>query len=463
MMLALHACGGGGGSAGSSGTVAGSLEVIVNGLPSGTAASITVTGPGFEQTIEGPQTLANLAAGTYVVNSADVVNGTSIFRPDEPSQIVMVAGASAQSVTVSYTAQGSLALALQPVASGLTSPVFLTAPPEDERLFIVERPGRIRIVQDGALLAAPFLTIESRISTNGEGGLLSMAFDPQYATNGFFYVYFTNTDGDIAVERFTVSSADPNTANLISGTPIITIPHTASSRHYGGQLDFGPDNLLYIATGDGGSPGDALGNAQNTNGLLGKLLRIDVSFTGLTPYAIPSGNPFVGQAGRRPEIWAYGLRNPWRYSFDSVGGLLYLSDVGEGRREEINVAGASRGGLNYGWNITEGSLCFPGDPCDTQGLTLPTLEYVNGFANSCAVIGGYVYRGSAIPELQGRYFYSDLCGGWLKSFAYRSGSVTEQVQWMVPSLASINSFGQDAQKELYVLLGNGNVFRIVRQ
>jgi len=453
-------------AAGGGGTARGSLEVTINGLPAGTPGSVTVTGTGFTQTIGESQTLTDLASGNYVVKSGNVLVGNTLYSPQQASQNVSVSAAAVGSVTVSYSTQGALALALQPVVSGLSSPVYLTAPSGDDRLFIVERSGQIRIVQNGALLPTPFLDIASRVLTDGERGLLSMAFDPQYAANGNFFVYFANVAGDIEVDRFTVSSADPNQADPLSGTTIITIPHPSFNNHYGGLLSFGPDGMLYFGTGDGGSEGDPFGNAQNLNLLLGKLLRIDVSASSIAaPYVIPPDNPFAFQAGRRSEIWAYGFRNPWRYAFDAVASLLYIADVGQDRIEEVDVAGTAQAGLNYGWNIMEGSLCYPGDPCDKQGLTLPVLEYAHGTndSNGCAVIGGYVYRGSAIPELQGRYFYSDLCSGWLKSFVYRNGTATEQAQWSVSSLSSINSFGQDSNNELYVLTGNGDVSRIIRQ
>ncbi len=353
-----------------------------------------------------------------------------------------------------------LALTLQPVVSGLASPVHLTAPEGDARLFIVERAGRIRIVQGGALLPAPFLDISDRTTTDGERGLLSMAFHPQYAANGHFFVYYTDTSGDLAIDRFSVQQANPNAADALSGVRVLSVPHPTFSNHNGGLLGFGPDGLLYIGTGDGGGGGDPGGNAQNRNSLLGKLLRIDVDSAG-QPYAIPSSNPFAGQAGKRGEIWAYGLRNPWRFAFDA--GLLYLADVGQDRREEIDVASFGLGGLNYGWNLMEGSLCYPGDPCDKQGLTQPLLEYDHGGGNVCSIIGGHVYRGSAIPELQGTYLYSDLCAGWLKSFVHRNGAAAEQTDWAIPDVSPIYSVGEDAQKELYLLSGNGGVYRIVRR
>jgi glucose/arabinose dehydrogenase len=241
----------------------------------------------------------------------------------------------------------------------------------------------------------------------------------------------------------------------------LSIPHPEFGNHNGGLLSFGPDGYLYLGTGDGGGSGDPLGNAQNTNSLLGKMLRIDVNAsTVIGPYTIPPSNPFVNQDGKRPEIWAYGLRNPWRYAFDAPSNLLFIADVGENRREEVDVASVIQAGLNYGWNIMEGIVCFAVDPCDRQGLSPPVIDYDQA-GNGCSIIGGYVYRGSAIPALQGRYFYSDLCAGWLKSFVYVNGAATEQTTWDVENVAPVYSFGQDAQNELYVLSGNGSVYRIV--
>ena len=253
-------------------------------------------------------------------------------------------------------------LALRQIASGLSNPLFLTAPSGDGRLFVVEQPGRIRILKQDALLGTPFLDLSGRIAAGGEQGLLSLAFDPLYASNGRFYVYFTDLRGDIAIERYRVMPGNADQADPASGLRILSIPHPSYANHNGGLLAFGPDGYLYAGIGDGGGGGDPSGNAQNLGSLLGKLLRIDVSnaVAGQT-YAIPPSNPFIGQPGRQPEIWAYGLRNPWRYAFDSD--KLYIADVGQNLHEEVDVVPAAQGGINYGWNIMEGNSCFATAGC----------------------------------------------------------------------------------------------------
>jgi glucose/arabinose dehydrogenase len=352
--------------------------------------------------------------------------------------------------------QPPLQLALTRVANGLTAPVFVTAPSGDSRLFVVERNGRIRIVATGAVLPTPFLDITDRVNFIGERGLLGMAFHPQYATNGFFYVYYVNLDGDVVVERFGSTPGD-NVAGASAGI-VITIPH-GGENHHGGMIAFGPDGMLYLAPGDGGCCGDPQNNAQNTGTLLGKLLRLDVS---TTPYAIPPGNPFIGQIGKREEIWAYGLRSPWRFSFDAQQGMLYLADVGQDAREEINVVPVSTAGINFGWRLMEGTACYnPNSGCNPgSALQLPAHEYLH--PEGCSVTGGYVYRGSAIPELVGQYLYSDYCSGWLRSFRFSGGRAADHRLWSGIALMQVVSFGQDGARELYVVAGNA-VWKIVRQ
>jgi glucose/arabinose dehydrogenase len=348
------------------------------------------------------------------------------------------------------------ALAVTQVVAGLSSPVFLTAPPGDARLFVVEQPGRIRIIENGALVTNPFLDIASVVASGGERGLLGLAFHPRYSTNGFFYVNYTGLDGHTRVVRYTVSSTDRNVANAASAKLIIRVDQPYAN-HNGGMIAFGPDDMLYIGMGDGGSGGDPQNHAQTRSDLLGDLLRLNVDVG--DPYTPAAGNPFLSTPNVLPEIWAYGLRNPWRFSFDRTGGNLYIGDVGQDAREEINVVAATQGGQNYGWKIMEGTQCYATTPCSQTGLTLPVLDY--GHSGACSVTGGYVYRGSAIPGIVGHYFYSDYCGGWLRSFRYVGGAATEQHDWGL-ALGDVLSFGQDDAGELYILTGNGGrVLRIV--
>jgi glucose/arabinose dehydrogenase len=349
---------------------------------------------------------------------------------------------------------------LQQVVTGLSSPLFLTAPPGDaSRLFIVEQTGTIRIIRDGTLLAAPFLDIRAKITAGGEQGLLGLAFYPDYATTGRFIVHYTDVAGDTRLSSFRVSS-DPDVADVGTEAVILTADQPFSN-HNGGQVTFGPDGFLYLGLGDGGSSGDPQGRAQDLSDLLGSILRIDVQTE--TSYTIPSDNPFVAQPEARPEIWSFGLRNPWRFSFDRGTGDLYIADVGEQTIEEVDVAPAAEGsgrGVNYGWDRMEGSRCFGASQCDQNGLVLPTLEYDH--TQGCSVIGGHVYRGSTIPALQGLYFYADYCRGWVRSFRYVGGAATEATEW--PTLRPgglVTSFGEDASGELYVLTAAGGVYKIV--
>jgi glucose/arabinose dehydrogenase len=348
---------------------------------------------------------------------------------------------------------------LSEVVSGLNFPTYLAAPPGDlTRLFIVEKAGVIRVVKDGALLPTPFLDISGQVSTVGEQGLFAMAFDPDYGSTGRFVVHYTDPAGDTRLSYFRVSG-DPDVADGASEQVILTADQPYDN-HNGGQVTFGPDGFLYLGLGDGGSAGDPEGRGQDLSDLLGAILRIDVRSA--SPYAIPSDNPFLGVLGARSEVWSYGLRNPWRFSFDRATGDLYIGDVGQDRFEEIDVAEAAAGGgkgVNYGWKLMEAMHCFVAD-CDQTGLTLPVFEY--GHGEGCSITGGYVYRGSAIPALQGQYFFADLCRGWVRSVRYAGGSATELTEWPTLSTGgSIVSFGEDLAGELYILEAGGRVSKIV--
>lgn len=350
----------------------------------------------------------------------------------------------------------AVTLAVEQVASGLDQPVYLTAPEGDARLFIVEQPGRIRIVENRTVVRKPFLDIVSKVRSGGEQGLLSIAFHPLYRSNGFIFVNYTDRKGDTRIERYTVSP-DKNAVDAASAKLILSIDQRYSN-HQGGLNIFGPDGMLYIGMGDGGSQGDPHGNGQNPNSLLAKLLRINVDRG--DPYTIPAANPYA-KGGGRGEIWAMGLRNPWRFAFDRVSGLLYIADVGGSRFEEINVVPASTAGVNYGWNIMEGPSCHRSSGCNQPNLQRPAVSYPH--ENSvCSVIGGFVYRGQKIPEIQGQYFYSDYCNSWLRSFAYADSEVTAQHEWPVARLGSVTSFGEDSQGELYITTSSGRVYRIIK-
>ena len=340
------------------------------------------------------------------------------------------------------------------ITTGLAAPVFLAQPQNDGRIFVVEQGGRIRVIRDGVLQTTPFLDIStSRVLSGGERGLLSVAFHPQYATNHFFYVYYTTrasgslAAGDIVIERYT-TTANPEVADPASAKLIITTAHTLQSNHNGGLLAFGPDGMLYAGLGDGGGGGDPYQTGQNQNALLGSLLRLDIAGD---PYTIPPSNPFFGQAGKRGEIWAKGLRNPWRYAFDAPTGLLYIADVGQGAREEVNVVPATQAGVNYGWSIMEGAICYNASTCNQTDLTLPIIDYTH--SAGCSITGGYVYRGSAIPGIRGHYFYSDYCTGFLRSFRYENGVAVDVKDWGL-TMSLVSSFGVDFGGELYVMSGN---------
>ena len=356
----------------------------------------------------------------------------------------------------------------------------MTAPPGDSgRLFVVEQSGRIRVVQDGALLAAPFLDIQPLTGGSGsvEYGMLGMAFHPQYATNGHFYVYYTSVaDANASVvARYTVDPGDANLADPASAQVVLGPIAQPYKNHNGGNLQFGPDGKLYLGLGDGGSQKDPECRAQQTNTLLGKLLRLEDDGS---PAA---GNPFAGDPTALDEIWATGLRNPWRFSFDRLTGDLYIGDAGQNEREEISFQPAgSPGGENYGWKLMEGTFCFGTDgcpagqpPCNDPSLVLPIVDYSSSAGAECAAVGGYVYRGCAIPDLQGTYFYADYCTARVWSLRYDGTTVTEHVERtteLAPGgglqLDRINSFGEDADGELYLVDrgtggSDGEVYRIV--
>jgi glucose/arabinose dehydrogenase len=356
---------------------------------------------------------------------------------------------------------GLVALGLNRVATGLGPLTFLTTPPGDSaRLFLVEQGGRIRIVKNGVLLGTPFLDIHTLVSTGSEQGLLGLAFYPDYATSGRFIVSYTSPTGTQGggtsiLARYTVS-ADSDIANPAADRILLTVDQPYSN-HNGGMIAFGPDGFLYFGLGDGGSGGDPLGTGQDRTDLLGSILRLNVNGAG--DYTIPPSNPYDTSGTFRHELWNYGLRNPWRFSFDRTTGDLYIADVGQDRVEEIDLADASSpGGENYGWNAVEGDRCYTSG-CNMSLYVAPVATYTH--ADGCAVIGGYVYRGSDIAALAGVYFYSDACSGRVWSFQRNGGVATQPLSWPALATGGPQSFGQDARGELYIVTGGGEAFRIV--
>lgn len=346
-------------------------------------------------------------------------------------------------------------LTFEPIATDLDDPVAITHA-GDSRLFITLQAGRI-LIHDGAqLLPTPFLDIRTIVRSGGERGLLGLAFHPRYAENGFFFVNYTDLSGNTVVARYRVS-ADPNRADSSTRKQILFIVQPFAN-HNGGEIRFGRDGYLYIGMGDGGSGGDPGNRAQDLSALLGKMLRIDVDNG--DPYAIPPSNPFVGNSSARPEIWATGMRNPWRFSFDRDSGDLWIADVGQGNWEEVDFQpAASIGGENYGWRLMEGTHCFtPSSNCNPGNLVLPVIEYDHS-GGACSVTGGYVYRGSRHPRLHGMYFYGDFCNGRIWG-AVRNSAGEVTVRSLSDTAFSISAFGEDLNGELYVAHYGGAVYRI---
>lgn len=352
---------------------------------------------------------------------------------------------------------GDVSIALREVATGLESPTYLTSPPGDERIFVLEQTGTVRLLRDGELQEEPYLDVSEAVTAGGEQGLLGLAFHPDFRQNGRLYLDFTiagGTGGDTRVVEYTV---DP-TADRVDPTQADTLVAVEQpfDNHNGGMLAFGPDGMLYVALGDGGSAGDPRGNGQDSTTVLGSILRLDVD----GPDPIPDDNPFVGRDGD-DRIWAYGLRNPWRFAFDPPSGTLYVADVGQNDLEEVNAVSDDAAGVNYGWNVMEGSDCFePPSGCDREGLTLPVLDYPNDEEN-CSVTGGFVYRGSDVPAIEGRYFFSDFCSAFLRSFRLEEGEAVDEVDHDPAIDGTVTSFGTDRGGELYVVTGGGTVLRVV--
>jgi len=373
--------------------------------------------------------------------------------------VAMICGAAGAAPAPPGTASAGLrrgdGLHVVPVANSFDHPLFLCSAPGDQRLFVVEQPGRIRWIENGRPSQAVFLDLSRKVSYGGERGLLGLAFHPAYASNGYLYVNYTDRSGDTQVERYTVRP-DRSAAEPASAKRILWVDQPFAN-HNGGMLAFGPDGMLYVGMGDGGLAGDPFGNGQNPRSLLGKMLRLDVDHG--DPYAIPAGNPYRARArDGRPEIWATGLRNPWRFAFDWTAKLLIIADVGQNKYEEVDVVDAGRAGANYGWSLREGLHRYgfprPGPPSRVE----PAVEYSH--SDGCSVTGGYAYRGRAMPSLAGTIFYSDYCDGWLRSFRWQNGRATEQTEWNVANLGAVTSFGEDAERELYVVAHEGRIWKL---
>jgi len=367
--------------------------------------------------------------------------------------------------TTDSTPASTIPLELVPFADGFTHPLNLQAPDDGTgRVFVVEQGGFVKIIRpDGQVNSVPFLDVSGKLSSgSGEEGLLGMAFHPHYATNGRFFVNYTSGDGGLhtVIAEYAASAGDGGLADPSSGRILLTVDQPFPN-HNGGGLAFGTDGFLYIALGDGGSGGDPNGNAQNVNVLLGKILRIDVDSTpaaGLA-YAIPPDNPFVNRTGR-DEIWLYGLRNPFRFSVDPETGDLWIGDVGQNSFEEVDRIRAREGGANLGWNIMEGTHCYPpSGSCATAGLTLPIFDYPRDRGDK-TVIGGYVYRGS-MPEWNGIYLYGDYCTGFIWGLIHTGSSW--QKQQLFDVYYTITSFGQDPSGEIYLVSDDGGVYKLVKK
>ena len=357
------------------------------------------------------------------------------------------------------------------VAGGFSSPIGIYQPPGDDRLFVNEQGGAVKIIKNGAVLATPFLDIDPISAGGGERGLLGMAFHPDFQSNGTLFLHYSNNSGDSVITRVQVSASNPDIVDPSTATTVLT-QNQPFSNHNAGAIHFGLDGYLYIAFGDGGSGNDPQCNAQNPGTFLGKMLRIDVDSG--SPYSVPSDNPFIGTQGYLPEIYHTGLRNPWQWSFDQLTGDMWIGDVGQDAREEVDFSAAGNGGLNFGWKVMEGTICNstsscgPVPGCNNPALTLPVFQrnHGGGFSGPCSVVGGYVYRGCAIPDLDGTYFTADYCDNRLFTFKYDGTTLTELTERTselgTTALADIVAFGQDNMGEMYIVSrGGGQVWKIV--
>ena len=402
-----------------------------------------------------------VSAGTAPVRDA---NPAALDRVDRAPAAAPMQPTSLPATVAAAPGDAHIKLVLR--ASGLSQPLFLTSAHDGtSRLFIVEKTGRIKILQNGRIRSTPLLSLAGQVSKGSEQGLLGLAFHPRFETNRRLYVNFTNLSGDTVIREYKVYKSNRNLVNKSTGRTILKIGQPYAN-HNGGMLEFGPDGFLYIGMGDGGSSGDPGGRAQSKSSLLGKMLRIGVNSrdAGLQ-YHVPAGNPFVGVTGR-DEIWQLGLRNPWRWSFDRSTGDLWIGDVGQGAWEEVDRALASGSGpgkgINWGWDILEGTHCYPSSvsSCNTSGKTMPLLEFDHNNGR-CSVTGGYVYRGSEIPLLRGGYVFGDYCSGEIWVVAANATAPASKTLLLNTSLL-ISSFGETNAGELYVTDLGGRLYRVVQ-
>lgn len=396
---------------------------------------------------------------------APIGGDTTTTQPDDGNGTSAPDGSSATTIPgETSTAPSNLpqlqSVSLDVVYEGFQQPVAIVSPPNDDRLFVVQRVGVIRILDENNEVVDPsFLAIDDRVLAGGiEQGLLGLAFHPDYAANGRFFVYYTDKGGRRQLSEFRVSPTNPNRADPDSEKVIFEFEQPEGStdiRHYAGQLAFDSDGYLYSAQGDGA---DSRDQGQDPNTMFGAISRLDVDSG--DPYGIPPENPFV-DGGGAPEVWVYGLRNPWRFSIDPVDQLMYIADVGHADQEEIDVVPIAEGGFNFGWSDVEGTRCFHLQGCDLADYTSPVITYLHGSEpdQGCSIVGGYVYRGSEIPELNGTYFYSDWCTEWIKSFKYVDGQVTEEKDWTseLGTIGQINSFGLRGDGEMFAVTHDGKV------
>lgn len=417
------------------------------------------------------QTGADRRADTDQESADDTATPTPVEPSPTPGATPSPSSASPSPTPTAWPAgrlPDDFELALNEVADGFEQPTFVTAPPGDPRLFVVEKVGRIRIVADGDVQPEPFLDVRDKVRAGGptaEQGMFALAFHPDYASNGRFFIHYTaRPHGNTRVDEYRVSTSDPDRADERTRRTVLRVDQPFRW-HNGGMMTFGPDGMLWLALGDGGVKNDPDDHGQNPRTLLGSILRLDVDGRADgKEYGIPPDNPFADGTEGAPEVWAYGLRNPWRFDIDPRRKVVYIADVGEYEFEEINVVGLDEPGRNFGWAVREGDECFAdrSSDCPSKGFVDPVVHYSH--QDTCAVVGGVVYRGTALPELAGRYFYTDFCGGGLRSFRYNAKrKAVEKRDWteQVGRIPLPTSFGLDADGEVYITSAEGAIYRLV--